>query len=346
MLYISRILQHERYGVVDSDDDTETIVTKRALLNYCGYLGLEIDGVVVRRSIGAPELYHVFVSHGPGVVSMKQIKAMTLLGVDIIIRKDEIVAINGDASKASKNVVIRLSDYASKLFGNVMIAWKSTEYCRVLRIVFDDRIEIVDKLGKLDYHCVQYDLREVSDDQVANSIYTAIVRSRAFTHGELDRVVLDISERAILWRSVEAVYDKPAEVSFLSDIRNSPDKARISEFVASHFRQEFRELCTQSIKASSFFCSSNTFREMLQTYMLSDWGLLKGCRDYDLLRRSFYGVIPMLRNLSVLNSSSLLHLQNFMSIFDVPDWLKCLYVTLCASSIDAIEEFIRWVNKT
>lgn len=339
MLYVSRKLNGNKYGVVDTDDDTETIVTERELLVYCGSLNMKIKGVALKRFANSISIHSISIIQDPSRASLYQAKAKALLGVDIVIRKDEIVSILVNYEMAAEDTVIRLSDYAHYLSGAAPIGWKPAHMFKSLRLIFDDKLEVVGDITSIEPLGVCYDIREFSDDAVVACMYKSLLKSNAVDYTMFADILLDRSDRHRFWVYVGIVNATGVDSrdDYLEGLKTVADRVEMSERVADFYKADFKEVGYSSV---NLYIGREKVPGMLQDLFMSDWKLLRDCTDYKVLRESFIGVFAFLKYCSVLNNQKLSRFWNFVQFFDVPKWVQSLYVSLCHNTILAIDAYI------
>lgn len=99
-----------RYGVVDTDDNVEQIVTSSQLWE-CHNKGIDIQGVYLERG----RFIHAVPYQDSRYMTKFQTKLLVMNHVDIRVYKKAITSITWDSSKISSPVSIRLSNFGSRL---------------------------------------------------------------------------------------------------------------------------------------------------------------------------------------------------------------------------------------
>lgn len=160
MLYISRYFGVGRYGVVDTDDGVEQVVTKKELVNSLN-LGCEIRGASDENTI---RVYQPTETR-----SQLQVKTYALLRVDIKTYKDCIVDISFDPNQITNPVTLRLSDYGKKC-GDYLLAYTKQAAKHKVTLILDDKIGFGKKSfwippsNNLEAFGLNIDIRELCDD--------------------------------------------------------------------------------------------------------------------------------------------------------------------------------------
>lgn len=149
MLYISRFVGKDSYGVADSDTGVETVVNLVALRKAVLDKGLDIKGVVVTKhstvSWAEPTNWvredNISVYQPPNTVTSRQIKLQTLRGIEIKTFGSMITAMTWNNSAITTPVTIRLSDFGTSCGDFILYDVRET-YGTKVKLVLDDSIEI------------------------------------------------------------------------------------------------------------------------------------------------------------------------------------------------------------
>lgn len=192
MLFISRYVMvgNERhYGVVDTDDDTEQIVSLSDL-HDCRHYGIDIKGAryIIHNDSGTIryELSHLRVYNSHTTVNKQMAKLKTLAGVDIVLYRHMITQITWDIGKFTRDIVIRLSDFgtfcADWIFYGLATVIPDPKY--TITFILDDNVEFSTSSFMMIPHVeyeeyvmagVRFDVRELSDEN-AKTFYTCMLR--------------------------------------------------------------------------------------------------------------------------------------------------------------------------
>ena len=165
------------YGVVDTDDGIEQMVTLSDIADACCHKGLKIHGV----RTGYDSLIAVIPYQPPETLTNTQKKTMSLYQVSIIVYSGAITSITFDGTSILKPATVRLSRFArycsDYLFLNV-------DYCGVhaVTLVLDDNVHFTKKsfFGYESYSPgisglgVVFDLRELYDNHSAWIVYDTL----------------------------------------------------------------------------------------------------------------------------------------------------------------------------
>lgn len=190
MLYLSRFLGPDAYGVVDTDDGVEDIVSFSDLYSAL-IAGIEVVGVCATNLSG-----HTI--HQPAETSSQfQVKTNLLYGVDVKTFGDTITNIRLD--NCSKPVTLRLSYYGKSCAGFIFTGNKNVGRHRLTLVVDVDFTEDTFKVHPmLEFFYagasgigVIYDLRELDDEKAGLAYKTIFVDSAK----ELSASVIDVESR-------------------------------------------------------------------------------------------------------------------------------------------------------
>ena len=174
MLYISRYIGPDQYGVVDTDDGVEQVISFTELYGAVCLDRLSIAGAPIVHNTLADK--NIVVCQPPDTISRVQAKAKVLLKVDVKCYKSMITSIIWNRSSDEDLVDIRLSDYGTCVADYVLarnVAFGGYKVC----LIFDDKLTYCtnafrrryferDLIGKNGVGAV-FDLRELSDGNAA-----------------------------------------------------------------------------------------------------------------------------------------------------------------------------------
>lgn len=331
MLYLSRVIDDRSYGVVDTDDDVEQVVTREELSTAIIKYGIAIEGIAYDKAIGGYRLRFDGVYQDPRYCSTLQMKAKTVLGVDIVTFRDEIVSILVDKSVVRSGLRVRLSDYATKFNCFSPIGWSVSVGNGSLVLVFDDSIEFVGGVPRFETPDVCLDLSDVTNEALVTKIYEKLAKTNSIDYTEWPKFVMDRPERYRFWRYVGMMESAPSETDeFVLALKNAEDRGDIGRRVGEIYKPEFESMANIDI-SKTFFTSLSLFDFVgfVRNFLPNDVSPYVTCTDYYELRSSFIGMFQMLKVVSTVNSYSLLRFENYIKFFDVSDDIKLLYVQMC-----------------
>lgn len=193
VLYISRYVGRYSYGVVDTDDDSESVVFTDVLERAVVKNKLNIEGVVLADSRSSSERRIDIVRpyQLPEYATQLTLKTQALHGVEVVLWKDAIASISRKpwCNKTS----IRLSDYCTNCHERIFTLLPTNATNR-LRIVLDDKLQIMDKTfsrGNYSFSDinVSFDVKEVTDRHLLYKIYTSVGVN------DIDHSIIDLLPR-------------------------------------------------------------------------------------------------------------------------------------------------------
>lgn len=187
MLYISRYVDFQKYGVVDTDDGVEQVAVRSDIINYIR-AGVQIRGVTLGKRCK-------FVPYQPtGTFSAYQSKLLAVAGVDTTVYDGIISRITWDKCVAKSPVDIMLSKLGSAL-GPFALGYNEYIGPTKVILVFDDSIDVLSHSvvphSLSMENGVRYDLRKVTRDDIRNAVYLALYQF--LDYEELAEMVIDLS---------------------------------------------------------------------------------------------------------------------------------------------------------
>ena len=217
MLYVSRYDIGDKYGICDSDDMVEEVVTF-AKVSYNSYtLGIKIHGVEIKEEKDEiwDELHvrvrRIFAYQVPEYSTRQQAKLKTLYGIDVKVWDGMVTSVTCDERRVSAPVRLRLSDFAAECGSCIFHCNQDIGFHKLI-VVLDDKITFGQYIfnSKSDdyYHPgksklgIAIDVSEVSDDEQARFAYNSYI------HGSRNpsfNSIYDKSERKNLFM---AMYDR------------------------------------------------------------------------------------------------------------------------------------------
>lgn len=194
MLYISRFVARGVYGVVDTDDDTETSVTFEEL-EYAISLGVSIAGVFL---VGLSQRMLVTVYQDMRYMTVRATKYRLVSGVETRLYKGEIEYIGIDDLNAKSEFTYRPSLVAKRINSFVDI---SPVGCGTLRVVLDDNIEVCGGgCFSIGVGNVCFDITEVTNERTVEAVYRDVVSD--FPIANFDTAIIDLPERKSFWYGI------------------------------------------------------------------------------------------------------------------------------------------------
>lgn len=136
MLFISRRVGYSGYGVVDTDDGVEEIVTGTALYDVPSELRKSIKGVLENTEAAPQKAFRPW--QDPDSRSLLQTKTSTLHNVDVTVWGDMVTDI---VMRNTQIEVIRLSDFGTRCADCVFVGNNRPKRHR-LTLILDDKVEL------------------------------------------------------------------------------------------------------------------------------------------------------------------------------------------------------------
>lgn len=173
MLYVSRRIGPDKYGVVDSESGRETIYPWRKLSELCCSGGCTVEGVVIHRTSEHNGYVGNVIPYQPtDTLTKAQLKASMLLHVDVTVYNDAITRIAWDSDMIGHGVRVRLSDFGRKTASGI-VGYKDRTTVNEVTFVLDDKIKIAKDafatsmiagfVSKASYAGVTLDVSEVTN---------------------------------------------------------------------------------------------------------------------------------------------------------------------------------------
>lgn len=339
--YISRRIGATKYGVVDTDDGAEDIMTLKEIREAVLKHGYEIKGVDV--IIGLSEYSHIkdigriYVWQDVSEQSVRQVKLKSLNGVEIKTQGDMIVSIVLPKDAAQRKACsVRLSDYGSVcadyLFNDTKTQPKWAG--NFLTLILDDKLEVTSKsfngAGTLEIH---FDLREVTNKRTVESAYKSVLSDSLVSVTSLwNYYIDDVPERIDYWKAVcvlQKGFQDHENFKHVREVLDYPDetlpkinKKYVREFISV---SDSNLLMTQSGKPA--MRALHTYIGFL--FKSENKGLVT-CHDFQtLLLRCAPDLFKVLAACTACNSQVLIRYLHYLLYFDVPSEVKSAFINFC-----------------
>lgn len=180
MLYISRYVGKDYFGVVDTDDNVEEVVSREYLSALCKDKGITVEGIIPRRM--GEDIIRVV--QPESTRNKLQTKLKVLKRIEVLQRGSIITAINWQDRDIKEPVSIRLSDFGTMCADFLFMNHLSTDIeASNVKFILDDNIEYSTyAFNRLQGSFVvgphgigaTFDLTELCD-AVANRVYGMLV---------------------------------------------------------------------------------------------------------------------------------------------------------------------------
>lgn len=342
MLYVSRMVDYDKYGVVDTDDDVETVVTTKELSELVYKYGLDIKGTVKHEKAYLETLRNVIPYQDKRYYSPLQSKTKTLLGVDVRTYKGEIVRIMATGGVTKGDTEIRLSDFGERMSGRAVVQWDYNPANLKLVLVVDDKIQLEQPYPSVTSYGQIWDIREMKRESIAEAMYRELLNSPYIDYTVWGSHIRDSKDRESYWRAVhyldQNVKDEKAYLLQLSTIKGL---SSISEHLGAMYRMEFTTLAhlgVDFIKDATWY--KDNIVDFASPYIVSDRFPFRPQRDYEWLRVSFIRVFNLLKVSNEFSYYTVRRFENFIRYYPVPDDIKVLYVALCNTVVEATAKYL------
>ena len=198
MLFLSRKFYQGDYGVVDTDDDVETVATYAELHDAITDKGLHIEGVVpnIDRDGNIVGIRSITPYQDPRYRTSTQLKWKALMGVDVRVLKDEITYLGFNGKVVPNNTRVRLSDFGKKMHAFVPMEVNDFKDDNCVIIVLDNKIEIVE-IPRIGYRNIKWDVSECRDDVMVRELLRYFFMRGNSSH--LHFFLIDTQERVKRW---------------------------------------------------------------------------------------------------------------------------------------------------
>lgn len=355
MLYISRLASGENYGVMDTDDGVEEIVSfkelKRIVLkDKVGIKGVSVvrhqtlksllgqtDGTVLRPEYSIEvEVYQPVAER-----SLKQVKNATISGVNVIKNGDIVTGIK--VSAVGQPVTIRLSDFGTKFDNYVFSKHPRGISGLQLTFILDDSIKCTARSFMYwETYCTM-DVSGVTDIRIINNLVSSMFKENyAFTYIRdqliASKEIKDYIYGVMLLNGCE-FKSYNATMGGIDAVRKSFDQAGVA-LLHKYCIKEFSGLskckfifnCSGSGLSRAKTVASRARHEV-------DFSDFVQWRKFILDEADRYKshLLSQLRQTTTLNKEMLLRLENYLKYFNVADPVKKEVVQFCCRAVEAIE---------
>lgn len=338
MLYISRILNAQEYGVADTETGIEYPRSWADLMSMIVVQGWEIKGVETIIGVGGMTIKSVSVWQNPADYSIRQTKMKTIFGIDVRTYKDEITMIIADPFVAKQDFVLKLSDFGSKLSYGIVIRWLNNLSHRDIILKLDDSIEFAEKMPCFSIPGFIWDLRDVTREDLTDMIYRDFINTGVIDKRYRRSYVVDTPERDNFWHCIASldlsdIHTQDIKMALLN-CRNSTGVAKkIDELYGESFSHiAMLEVETYKAGVDAMNQLISMVRRVKQKY-----NRMFKLEDYMYLRASFIGIFSFLKLTSNYIYINVMRFCNYIMYYDVTDYGKQLYVELCNNAVCFVE---------
>lgn len=203
MLYLSRYIGTDNFGVVDTDDGHETVCSYKEVLSAVSECKLDIAGAEkLKRFAYVGYIRPVQPAQPDSLLSKLQVKTSVLLHTDVCVYRGSIASLVTANYDIKEPVEIRLSDFGDGCWDGFLRGNKWWGHHRVT-LIFDDKIHLTDLSLYLsvndDAHSLgvdgagfMFDLREVTRQGLIQNVYESLW---CHNHIETPNSIIDTPSR-------------------------------------------------------------------------------------------------------------------------------------------------------
>lgn len=188
MLYVSRNIDRFESGVVDTDDGIEEIRSNDDISDLVRE-GIKIKGVQIYNKTS----YRILPYQDYSTYSPAQVKAKSMLGVDVRVYKDEITCIIADSRLAHTGTRIRLSSFGSTMRWDTVVCFEPfhSNHPQYIVGVLDDSIQMCQKMHWFSKRQILFDITEMTQ---VDEIYRDLM-SKSISPQEWRCSIIDSEKR-------------------------------------------------------------------------------------------------------------------------------------------------------
>lgn len=344
MFYVSRIVTRGRYGVVDTDDGKESIMSTADIKKAVLELDFEIAGVTTKRTNRGYAIDKIAAYQPPKSVSTKQVKAKVMQGVDVSKNGDVVVGISV-VPHTIQPLSVRLSDFGTK-YGKYVLKDRTIKGNVIF--VLDDSLQINQLTFRDWYTNVTMDFREVTKQSILDTVLYDDFFDRYVLIGRvnsLDSSIIDIPERKSYAKAVwlvcfEFVNQMQLEVAQQVLPTISPEAKAM---VAKRYSRKFINLGKSEVKVlpdafvSDLEMCNTVCRRMREagltaTSSFEDWLWYESRIDF----------LGRLKHLVNADFRTVTKFKNYARFFTPSAEVKAAYVQFMDKAVSAIMNHRMW----
>lgn len=342
MFFISRCFPGNKYGVVDTDDWSEDIVTWAELNVAVLTHGIRIYGAEVESPDDPDAIFIKFVTpyQHSRFYTNKQAKTKTLIGIDVGTYGDEITYIVADGQVTKDGTRIRPSEFGKRMGWYASVWWKNRQVSKKYVIVLDDGIEMIGETPpEIFTSGVLWDISQVTNEAVIRSVYSELMSDDLLDIDEWSQYVIDKERRVRFWQCYSLIYKGvDTDDKRLAALKAAPDWKENCFRLAKMCKHEFELIADLPIDVKLF--PSSYFGDVVRmvNYIVEEGGKKYfSVGDYEFLRKYFLDIFEYLReyaNMQYYGES--LKFEDYVRCFDAPTDIKRIYVKLCNNVVKAV----------
>lgn len=342
MLYLSRVVGENKFAIVDTDDKTEEIVTRKKLHRIVEDLGIDIEGVETYvTDDGQRRVFRLCPCQLDKYFSRKQLKTRMLRGVDITVYRDEITHIKIDTANIRCGDRIDLSEFGSKLAHTVWFDQSYYDKKKFVVLVLKNGMNlsgITDSVGGSS--CIRWDISQVTDDNEAALIYEELVDKQCHLHDGVLEHVIDNERRDKFWHAIILFLrrcDEPEQ--FIEFIKDIPDTTGIAKWLVERCRTDFWHVARYPIEFNNM--NLNKFNRLINDTLGPNVDEFIKCKDYETLRTKYISVFDIVECTVSYNIGAIQRFKLFVQCFNSSITIQKLYIQLCQHVAKAMVAYLK-----
>lgn len=342
MLYLSRVVGDHKFAIVDTDDKTEEIVTRKKLHRIVEELGMDIEGIETYvTDSGERKIFRMRPCQLDKYYSRKQLKTKVLRGVDITVYRDEITHIKVDTANIRRGDRIDLSEFGSKLANVVWIDQSYYDKKKFVVFVLKDGMNIAGMSENVGgSSCIRWDISQVTDDAEAALIYEELVCKQCHLHDTVLEHVIDNERRDMFWHAIILFlrkYEHPEQ--FTDFIKDMPDTTGLVKWLDERCFTDFWHVARYPIAFSHM--NIIKFNRLINDSLGLNIDEFIKCKDYEVLRTKYIGVFDIVECTVSYNMGAIQRFKLFVQCFNSSLRIQKLYIQLCQHVAKALVSFLK-----
>lgn len=327
MLYVSRRVGVRSYGVVDTDDDVETIVKGSDLGNMVLVDKVEIVGVKLSSGANGTYIRGFEMYQDPRYYTALQAKYKTLKGIDIRTYKGEItyIALDGDRMELEERIV--LSKFGKCMSWKVQFIWKGRQ-CKEQRVilVIDDNIEMLGDVTECCLEGAAWDVSECHNEELVTKMYTDAFDIEDLDDLVIDNFIVDNRERMTYWRCYAMLNSRVRDAQSYSERLNQLQTPEICRKLGDKYKSEFESFANLEFGLPTIL--TDDLFDLVDKYRRRGIKIFKP-EHFNYLRRNFMSVVNTFRQGTNKNYAAVLRFGNYFRFFDTPEDMVEIYIRFC-----------------
>lgn len=253
MLYVSRRVGKDKFGIVDTDDGVEEVCSMQDIVAIASQVpDIDIKGITIRRVVyrGQSSIHidRVEIYQNPSFSSTAQVKMRILRGIDIRTSNGAIVAISAPGHSSDTPIIVCLNDFGDKCGENILFGM-SRNTDRPLVLVIKDGMQLRRNSlsGCLSFN-VKIDITAVTDDKLVSTVYHTRAYRDDYGHDYslLKSFIIDNPSRLDFYMGLMVVNRGKAKSSFLVE-SNFHNYHQVCRAISDYYRESIIGFCNSKI---------------------------------------------------------------------------------------------------